>query len=71
MTTDEALASALREHAAAQRELALVIRRQGDLLETLLETVPATHEARLLGVSAATVRRRRAHRAAERALASR
>jgi FixJ family two-component response regulator len=54
--------------AAAIAELAKAVTKQTQLFELFVETIPATQEAKLLGVSEWTVRRRRKARKIERLL---
>ena len=55
MTTEAPLAQALTELTAA-------IRQQTAIVEVLVEAMPATEEARILGISERTVRRNREKR---------
>lgn len=62
------LPAAIAALAASQAELAAAVRAQSHLFEILVESMPATAEAKLLGISPCTVRRNRAKRSAERVL---
>lgn len=57
--------------AQAVQQLALATRQQTALLEVLVESMPATAEAKLLGICEKTVRKRREQRRAERQLGAR
>ncbi len=57
-TIEEALLAIAR----SQVELAAAVRQQTAITEVLVEAMPASIEAKILGVSACTVRRRRAQR---------
>jgi DNA-directed RNA polymerase specialized sigma24 family protein len=56
------LPEALQALARSQAELAAAVRQQAAITEVLVEAMPAATEAKILGVSACTVRRRRAQR---------
>jgi hypothetical protein len=62
MSDEGAMNETLKALAFSVRELALAVRQQSAVLEVLQEAMPATTEAKLLGVSERTIRRQRKRR---------
>lgn len=65
---DPQIAEALNALARSQMELARAVRQQSAMQEILVEAMPVTVEAKILGISARTVRRRREQRKMDRLL---